>query len=213
MTTTELLGTTTHPDWEAVEVHLARHIGPNASPLPELTALLDEDLHHLVLDPDSRTIWWAWDNTPLNEEGWTVEHLTPEAAAEQLSDEIDRIQDRQDAPEQYDGDTSALDRDQEALDEYAAILRLTLPAEPDRAAAHIKHRRRLVARQDALWQRTYAELVRDQAGTEWGGNTRAARALGVTDVQIGRIIKDDDKRRAALADAVNATRDAVGNSC
>ncbi|MFJ5952564.1 hypothetical protein [Streptomyces noursei] len=170
-------------------------------------ALLDGDLHHLVLD--SRTIWWAWDNTPLNEKGWTLEHLTPAAAAERLSDEVDRIQDRQDAPEQYAGDTTALDRDQEALDEYAAVLRLTLPTEPDHAAAHIRHRRRLVARQDALWQRTYAELVRNLAGAEWGGNTRAARALGVTDVQIGRIIKDDDKRRAALSDAVNPMHDAT----
>lgn len=202
---TELL-TTTAADWDEVEATLSAHTSAAAYVLTELTAYLDSDLHHLVLDPETRTIWWAYDNAPLDGEGWTVEQLAPEKAAEQLDDHIDLIQDRMDDPEgyAYGGDPSS---DQSALDEYTEILRLAIPAEPAEAADRIRRQRHLIARQDALWQRAYANLVRDLVGNQWGGKARAARALGVTDVQIARIIREDDDRRAALTDAAQAARD------
>ncbi|MGA5824138.1 hypothetical protein ACPC54_40615 [Kitasatospora sp. NPDC094028] len=74
----------------------------------------------------------------------------------------------------------------------------------------IKRQRRLIARQNALQQRTYANLVAELAGTEHGGKTRASRALGITDVQVGRILREDQQRRTRLAAAVRATRQASG---
>ncbi|MER7584319.1 hypothetical protein [Kitasatospora sp. NPDC097691] len=66
---------------------------------------------------------------------------------------MDVIQDRQDDLTEYAEGHADLDRDQEALDEYAAVLLLALPAQPAAAAARIKRQRRLIARQDALRQR------------------------------------------------------------
>jgi len=60
--------------------------------------------------------------------------------------------------------------------------------------------------QDALWQRAYANLVRDLVGNEHGGKTRAGRQLGVTDVQIGRIIREDDQRRDQLEQSVQEAK-------
>ncbi|MFE7590118.1 MULTISPECIES: hypothetical protein [unclassified Kitasatospora] len=77
----------------------------------------------------------------------------------------------------------------------------------DLAAAQIKRQRRSLARQDALQQRAYARLVTELAGPERGGKTRAGKALGVTDVQIGRIIREDQERRALLASKVSNARD------
>ncbi|MFI2620468.1 hypothetical protein [Streptomyces sp. NPDC018584] len=104
-----------------------------------------------------------------------------------------------DNPEWYAEGLGDLDADQEALDEYAAILTLSLPQEPDLASADIKAKRRSIARQDMLWQRAYTQLIRNLAGSERGGKTRAARALHISDMQVGRIIRQDDERREALA--------------
>ncbi|MFE3502959.1 hypothetical protein [Kitasatospora sp. NPDC059160] len=206
MTAVQPLSETVADDWDTVRAHLAENTSATAYDLTELTALLDTELHHLVLDPQTRTIWWAYDNSPLDGEGWTVQQLAPSDAAAQLSDVVDLIQDRQDDLTQYADHHSYLDRDQEALDEYAAVLLLALPVEPAEAAVKIRWRRRQIAREDALQQRAYAQLVAELAGTEHGGKTRAGRVLGVTDVQIGRIIREDQQRRTALADAVRAAR-------
>jgi hypothetical protein len=205
MTTTAPLASATLPDWESAQAHIAVHTHPEAYTLTALTGLLDEQLHHVVLDPDSRTIWWAWDNTALDGAGWTVEQLAPQAAATQLSNYVDVVQDRQDDLYQNAGGADP-DADQEALDEYTRILLLDVPADAREAAVRIRRRRQLIARQDALWQRAYANLVRSVAGTEHGGKRKAARPLGVTDVQVGRIIREDDERRAALTRAVRAAR-------
>ncbi|MEW2625644.1 hypothetical protein [Streptomyces sp. NPDC048106] len=69
-------------------------------------------------------------------------------------------------------------------------------------------RRRTILRQDALWQRAYANMVCGLAETEHGGKIRAARQLGVTDVQVGRIGREDDQRRNLLAEAVKAEQKA-----
>ncbi|MFJ2780307.1 hypothetical protein [Kitasatospora sp. NPDC087315] len=206
MTAVQPLAETVAEDWDSARTHLAENTSTAAYDLTELTALLDAELHHLVLDPQTRTIWWAYDNSPLDGEGWTVQQLAPSDAAAQLSDVVDLIQDRQDDLAEYADHHADLDRDQEALDEYAAVLLLALPVEPAEAAVKIKRRRRQVAREDALQQRAYARLVAELAGTEHGGKARAGRVLGVTDVQIGRIIREDQQRRAALADAVRAAR-------
>lgn len=206
MTTDEPLTTLTVSDWPAVQSHIEEHASATAQPLPALTTALDDELHHLVLDPETRTIWWAWDNSPLSEEGWTVEQLSPDAAAAQLGDQVDLIQDYQDNPQWYAEGNDTHRRDQDALDEYTEILRLSLPDDPAEAAAHIKRKRHLIARQDSLWQRTYAEMVRNLAGGGRGGKARAARALGISDMQVGRIIREDDTRRAELDDAVQAER-------
>lgn len=202
MSTVQPLFETTTDDWEAAQAHIAAATSPAAYPLTELTAVLDADLHHLVLDPTSRTIWWAWDNAPLDGEGWTVQQITPKDAAEMAGDWVEMIQDRQDDLTEYALGHADPDRDQDVLDEYAAILVLALPAEPASAAAQIKRQRRLIARQDALQQRAYALLVSELAGTERGGKTRAGQALGITDVQVGRIIREDQQRRDALDNAI-----------
>lgn len=202
------LATTTVEDWPDAKAHITATTSPAAYVLTDLTALHDEELHHLVLDPESRTLWWAYDLAPIDGEGWTVDQWSPDAAAEMLSDQIDLIQDRMDDPQQYAKGMADLQTDQDALDEYAEILRMRLPAEPAAAAASIRHRRKLIARQDALWQRTYAALVRDLAGTEHGGKTQASKAIGVTDVQIGRIIREDQQRREAMEQTVRNLRHA-----
>ncbi|MGP3992035.1 hypothetical protein [Streptomyces sp. 3N207] len=156
-----------------------------------------------VYDPESRTVWWAWDGEPCGMEGWTIEHLTPAAAADMLDTYVDLIEDRREDPSLYMRPGEA-DDDMDALDEYAAVLRLTLPEDPADAARAIRHERRRLARLDARWGWTHAELVRDLVGTERGGKARAARQLGRSEVQIGRIIREDDQRRTAWADAVAA---------
>ncbi|MFJ6661282.1 hypothetical protein ACIQNG_33795 [Streptomyces sp. NPDC091377] len=206
MSAVQPLAETVVDDWDAARTHLAENTSTAAYDLTELTALLDAELHHLVLDPQTRTIWWAYDNSPLDGEGWTVQQLSPSDAAAQLSAVVDLIQDRQDDLTEYVDRHADLDRDQEALDEYAAVLLLALPVEPAEAAVTIKWRRRQIAREGTLQQRAYAQLVAELAGTEHGGKTHAGRVLGVTDVQIGRIIREDQQRRTALADTVRAAR-------
>ncbi|NUP15408.1 MAG: hypothetical protein HOZ81_04755 [Streptomyces sp.] len=205
MTTTPL-STVTVDDWDDAEAYLAEHAGSSAHALTALTALHDETLHHIVIAPETRTVLWAYDNTPADGEGWTIDHLTASDAAEWASDQIEMLQDRMDNPEWYAEGQGDVDTDQEALDEYTSILRLALPEEPGLASASIKTKRRAILRQDTLWQRTYANLVRDLVGNERGGKTRAARQLHVTDVQIGRIIREDDQRRAQLDAAIRAAR-------
>ncbi|MFF0629781.1 hypothetical protein [Streptomyces sp. NPDC004296] len=210
--TTTVIQTATVADWEAAEAHLAEHASADAYALTELTAVHDADLHHIVLDPKTRTIWWAYDNTPLDGEGWTIDQLTPKDAAEMASSQIGIIQDKLDEistqPEDcgYAQGFGDLDNDQAALDEYAEILRLTLPEDPREARGHIQATRSQIAQQDALWQRTYANMVSDLAGTEHGGKSRAARTLGVTDVQVGRVIREEVQRRTALTEAVREAR-------
>ena len=204
--TTAPIATVTVEDWEAAQAHIAEHTSDSAYVLTALTALNDSDLHHIALDPDTRTVWWAYDNSVSDEDGWTILHLSPEGAAEMASDQPHLIQDRMDNPEWYAEGNGDLDTDQEALDEYTAILRLSLPVEPDRAASGIKAKRRAISMQDALWQRAYANLVRDLVGNEHGGKTRAGRQLGVTDVQIGRIIREDDQRRDQLEQSVQEAK-------
>ncbi|MFJ3841083.1 hypothetical protein ACWGHM_36720 [Streptomyces sp. NPDC054904] len=89
----------------------------------------------LVLDPQTRTVWRAYDNALLHSEGWTVRQLAPADALEQLGDIVDPIQDRQDDLTEYVERSGNIDSDQAALDEYAAVVLLSLPAEPKVAAA------------------------------------------------------------------------------
>lgn len=198
--------TATVDSWEDVQTYLAEHASASTYTLTALTARHDADLHHIAIDPETRTVWWAFDNGLDDEPGWTIHHHSPASAAETASDEIDSIQDRMDNPEWYAEGSGDLETDQEALDEYAAILLLGLPEEPDRASANIKAKRRAIIRQDALYQRAYVELVRGLAGTERGGKTRAARALKISDMQVGRIIRQDDERREQLAAEVQEIR-------
>ncbi|WP_030888241.1 hypothetical protein [Streptomyces sp. NRRL S-1868] len=197
------LYTTTVDTWGDAEATLAGHTSTEAYTLTELTALVGSDLHKIVLDPTTRTVWWASDQSPHDGEGWLIKQLSLEQAADLLGGEIDLLQDRLDDPEEHypgrDAARSGLwdpDSDQKALDEYTAILRLQVSSDPRAARAEIKRRRLTIARQDALWRRTDADLVRDLAGTKRGGLTRASEQLDITDVQVGRIIRDDDKRRA-----------------
>ncbi|MDW6058175.1 hypothetical protein SAZ11_08750 [Streptomyces sp. FXJ1.4098] len=205
------LSSTTVADHAAAVAHIAEHVSGASRVLTETTAVLDSSMHQLVIDPETRTVWWAYDNAPLDTDGWTVEQLTSEAATEQLSDHIELIQDRMaDAarPDSaYAMDFADLDRDQDVLDEYTEIMRLALPAEPQQMAQRIRRQRELLTRQDALWQRAYANLVRELVGPDRGGKSRAAGPLGVTDVQVGRIIREDDQRRAALAATVHEASD------
>jgi len=97
--TTAPIATVTVEDWEAVQAHIAEHASDSAYVLTALTALNDSDLHHIVLDPDTRTVWWAYDNSVSDEDGWTILHLSPEGAAEMASDQPHLIQDRMDNPE------------------------------------------------------------------------------------------------------------------
>ncbi len=200
---------TTADDWDDALDRITRSAGPGARELPELTRLLDSDLHHLVLAPATRTIWWAYDGNPDGERDLTVQQLTPAVAAEQLADIIETIQDRQADLIAYTEGTADPDQDQDALDEYTEILLLTLPENPAAAAAAIKDCRRRIARQDALQQRAYARLVGDLAGAERGGKTRAAGILGLTDVQVGRLIREDQERRAALSEKIRAARESL----
>jgi hypothetical protein len=202
------LSTATVADWEDAKAYLAEHTNSRARHLDALTAHMGDEYHQLVLDPQTRTIWWAWDRAadePTHQEDWTIDQLTPQAAANMLDDYIDIIEDRMEDPGQY-AYGSDPDHDQEAMDEYADILRLMLPDDPADAARMIRRKRQLISRRDARWQRTYANMTRDLTGTERGGKTRAAAAIGVSDMQVGRIIREDDQRRRALANAAKKVR-------
>ncbi|MEO3978749.1 hypothetical protein [Streptomyces sp. CAU 1734] len=205
--------TATVADWAAVEAHLQQHTGASAYPLTRLNDLQGEGFHHLVLDPQSRTIWWAYDNEPVGGQGWIVEQFSPKEAAEQLDNAIGPVEDRlaelADQPEDsaYAQGFADLDRDQDTMDEYAAVLRLTLGENPADARIQIQAERERIARKDALWQRTYAELVRDLAIEHRGNKSQAGRILGITDVQVGRIIRDDNDRRNKLTDALDSLQD------
>ncbi|OIV39350.1 hypothetical protein BIV57_00445 [Mangrovactinospora gilvigrisea] len=203
MTCTEAPVTTTSvADRDEAEAYLAEHAGDGAEPLTALAAQMDDDLHLLLLAPATRTVWYAWDGEPVDVAGWTIEQLTPKGAAELLDRYIDMVEDRFENPEWYDGDHDRSENDQDVMDEYTAILRLGLPADPAAAAAQIKRERELVTRLDARWQRTYANLMREVAGPARGGNVKAAAILGITEVQVGRIITKDVRRREALDEAV-----------
>ncbi|MDF4254653.1 hypothetical protein [Streptomyces sp. WMMB303] len=195
------LSTTTVADWPAAEAFLAQHTSLSAYRLAALAAQMGSEHHELALDPDSRTVWWAWDGSPLDMEGWTVEQLTPEAATDMLETYVIFIEGRREDPSLYTRASEA-DEDMDAMDEYAAVLRLTLPEDPAEAAREIRHERRRLARRDARWGWTHAELVRGLVGTDRGGKARAARRLRRSEVQIGRIIREDEQRRTAWAEAV-----------
>lgn len=199
MSAVEPLTTTVVANWDEVEAYLAEHASSDTYTLTQLTAYHDADLHHIAIDPSTRTVWWAWDNSVADEDGWTIDQLTPEGAAEMASDQIAIIQDRMDNPEAYAEGREDLDSDQEVMDEYTQILRLGLPEDPEQARRAIAAKRRSIRQDDELWQRTYSELVRDLAGSERGGKSQAARALRISDMQVGRIIRQDDERREALA--------------
>lgn len=203
------LATATVDTWEDAEAHIKAHTSSKAWTLSELTARMGEEYHHLVLDPESRTVWYAWTLADeLTDEPWTIEQLTPQAAADLVDPYVDMVEDAMDNPAQYAEGFGDLDSDQAAMDENSEILLLSLNAEdPTAAAAQIKRHREVLRREDARWQRTYAHLVRDLAGDERGGKTRAARALRVSDMQVGRIIRQDDERREQLAAEVQEARE------
>lgn len=213
--TIQPISTTTVADWSDVESYLAEHTSDAAYPLTALTALHDADQHHIVLDPKTRTIWWAYDNSPLLGQGWTIDHLAPQDAATQASNPIDILQDQLaellETPEKspYALGHGNLDGDLEALDEYAAIVRLTVPQDPREARAHIQSQRdriaRAAAQEDAPWRLAYVGMVRELANLP-GGKKLAGERLGITDVQVGRLIRDEDQRREVLANAVAAGR-------
>lgn len=207
------LHTATVADLEAAEEYIGNHTSAAAYRLTALTRHHDEDLHEIVLDPDSRTIWWAYRTEPGNQDDstWTVDQLTPQQAAAQAQPHIGLAQDRMADPASYAtaGGVNDLDDDQDLLDEFTQLLRLGLPADPREAAARIKAEREALAAQDALWQRTYAGMVRELTGGQWGGKTKAAKALGISDVQVGRIVTDDDRRRNTLTEQVRELRDGM----
>lgn len=207
-TTDQPLNASTADTWEDAEAHIKAHASSKAWTLSELTARMGEEYHHLVLDPETRTVWYAWTLADeLTDAPWTLEQLTPQAAADLVDPYVDMIEDSLNNPEQYADGIGDLDSDQDAMDENTHILLLGLNAEdPIAAAAQIKRQREILRREDARWQRTYAQLVRNLAGTERGGNTRAARALKVSDMQVGRIIRQDDERREQLAAEVQEIR-------
>jgi hypothetical protein len=183
--TDEPITSATVADWEAAEAYLATQTSHRARNLDALTVLMGDEFHHLVLDPQTSTIWWAWDrepNAPTDEAGWSVDQLTATAAAEMLDGYVDLIEDRFADPEQYRYGND-LDNDQDAMDEYTDILLLTLPDAPTDAAARIRRKRELIARADARWQRAEAALARELTDTV-----------------------EDDQRRADLSAAVKEAR-------
>jgi hypothetical protein len=161
-----------------------------------------------VLDPQTRTIWWAWDrepNAPTDEAGWSVDQLTATAAAEMLDAYVDLIEDRFADPEQYRYGND-LDNDQDAMDEYTDILLLTLPDAPTDAAVRIRRKRELIARADARWQRAEAALARELTDTGREGTRHASQAVGMPPTLVATLILEDDQRRADLPAAVKEAR-------
>ncbi|TGG78497.1 hypothetical protein [Streptomyces albus] len=104
-------------------------------------------------------MWWAWGGEPPDKDGWTVEHLTPAVATDMLETYLNLVEDRREDPSLYTRPDEAED-DMNAMDEYAAVLRLTLLADPAEAARALRAERRSLARLDARWSWTYAALVR-----------------------------------------------------
>lgn len=208
MVTHQPLATATADTWEDAEAHIKAHTSSKAWTLSELTDRMGEEYHHLVLDPESRTVWYAWTLADeLTDEPWTIEQLTPQAAADLVDPFVDMIEDSLNSPEQYADGIGDLDSDQDAMDENTEILLLGLIAgDPTAAVAQIRRQREILRREDARWQRTYAQLVRNLAGNERGGNTRAAEALKISSMQVGRIIREDDERREQVAQAVEIVR-------
>lgn len=184
----------TFPSWGDAKAHLEEVAGPATRRLTALTTVHGADETEIRIDPDARAIWWAYDAAELDGDGWVVERLSPEEAARQADPVADLAEERLEGDYEEGG---SREEDEDLLDEYATILALTLPSEPKKARAQIARYREVARRADARWQRIDALLVADLAGTERGGRSRAARILGISPTQVGRIIDGAAARRTA----------------
>jgi hypothetical protein len=170
-----LIASTLATDAQAAATYIDDQTSDDAYVLAALTTQHDASLHHIVLDPASRTVWWAYNNQPLERHGWTVDHLSPETAAKRASERLETILDRQDHPERYAAGHGDLNQGQAALDDYAAVLRLLVSADPAAAAEAIRARRaQLAARMPCGNARTSRWCAPWSARTAAGKLTPAA---------------------------------------
>jgi hypothetical protein len=130
------MDTTTFAAYAEAEQHITQHSGDGTYRLPELTAAHGEDEHEIRLDPTNRVIWWAYDSAPIGGDGWTVQRLNPAAAARDADAQADLAEDRIEADD-YEHESTTFEQDQDLLDEYAAILALSVAAEPQAAREDI----------------------------------------------------------------------------
>jgi hypothetical protein len=59
----------------------------------------------------------GYNNKPLDRDGWTVDRLSPETAANRASDQVESVLDRQDRPEWYAAGHGGVYQDQALLEE------------------------------------------------------------------------------------------------
>jgi len=83
------------------------------------------------------------------------------------------------------------------------LTRHDLPADPGEAYKHVEEAVIVHRRQERELLALRGEVLRELVGSARGGRSRAAEVLGVTDVQVGRLLVEDLRRAvaAAFADA------------
>ncbi|WP_329028152.1 hypothetical protein [Streptomyces sp. NBC_00690] len=226
----EILSTATLGSMEDAETYIQRKASDRAYTLLHLSTALGAMTDTIVLDPETRTIWWAYHDTV--DDHCTVEHLTPVAAAARASESAHWLLDRMDHitgadfgyrrhlrlydPEvpEYLTYYADLEGDQKALDEYADILLLTVPSDPfsrhgdlRAARAEIRRHRRRTARQEGLWLRAEARLVGKLV--QRGDASSAVAALGIGTAEIEAILTEDAVQRGTVREALHRARTPV----
>lgn len=195
------------PDRDAVKEHLAVH-APCGRALIRLTAEMGPQLHHVVVDRAAGTVW-SCRKDPDSGGEWVVEGISPQQAADFYGPYVDAVQGQIDASGQADdpGWTSdTFEAKQGVVDDFVEILLMGLPSAPREAADAIQLLQAGLRREVSLWSRTYAAMVRELVGDARGGKAAAARELGVSEVQIGRILREDAARRAQHGDPGSTRR-------
>lgn len=173
----------TASEYTTIEAHVTEH-APNAYELTKVTAHLDAELHTVWLDPNTSTVWHAWndqddDNWNLDTEGAVQ---AQEWIAEQLVHVLDRLADP-DNVDNYQYGNITVEDDLDTLAELEAVQLAALrtntenPVVVDRM---ICHRMDLLRSEISRLSRLRAVNLQEQYGSERGAPAAAARALDIS---------------------------------
>lgn len=181
---------TLHSSKADAMAYIAEQADDSAHHLSALAGDSFESPQEVVADPANHIVWHA-QGTLNAADGWAVTPLKfPEAIARfrNMATGAERIWDSVDA------DASSIRYAEAILDDYRKLVQMALPSHPREAARYIKSQQEAARNDQVRWARAYASVVRDLVGTERGGKAHAARELGISEVQVGRILAEDDAR-------------------
>lgn len=182
---------------------------PTAVKLTELTAELGSDVHQLWLADGY--LWWA-EQDPDQPAVWEWTRYPAAAGAKLLRESVavQLVMDRLDDPGHGYADWGArrAGTDLDVLDDLHQVeLAALLMDGPAHADAAIRRRMDAARAELARLAMLRADLLREIAGQDWGGKTRAAQALGITPEAVMQAITADNRRREQIVNAARAAAD------